>query len=127
VGWLPILSGRPPAWDLAGAERVFPSLIGHLFCGGVTAVVFVRLRRGATVPPRPNPRTLARGVAAGVLSAGLLYLVVDVMAGAALNRLAVISVLAGAGLWVPGSRRTSCDLLVLVDEAAEAVASLDLV
>ena len=94
---LPILSGRPPAWDLAGAERVFPSLIGHLFYGGVTAVVFVLLRRGATVPSRPNLRTLARGVAAGVLSAGLLYLVVDVMAGAALNRLVVISVLAGAG------------------------------
>jgi hypothetical protein len=32
-----------------------------------------------------------------------------------------------SGLWVPGSRRTSCDLLILVDEAAEAVASLDLV
>jgi hypothetical protein len=30
-------------------------------------------------------------------------------------------------LWVPRSRRTSCDLLILVDEAAEAVASLDLV
>jgi hypothetical protein len=32
-----------------------------------------------------------------------------------------------SGLWVPGSRRTSCDLLILVDEAAVAVASLDLV
>jgi hypothetical protein len=28
---------------------------------------------------------------------------------------------------VPRSRRTSCDLLILVGEAAEAVASLDLV
>ena len=31
------------------------------------------------------------------------------------------------GLWVPESRRTSCDLLILVDEPAEAVVSLDLV
>ena len=30
-------------------------------------------------------------------------------------------------LWVPESRRTSCDLLILVDEPAEAVVSLDLV
>ncbi len=30
-------------------------------------------------------------------------------------------------VWVPESRRTSCDLLILVDEPAEAVASLDLV
>src|SRR3954447_26777699 len=33
----------------------------------------------------------------------------------------------GIGLWVPESRRTSCDLLILVDESAEAVVSLDLV
>jgi hypothetical protein len=30
-------------------------------------------------------------------------------------------------LWVPESRRTSCDLLVLVHEPAKAVVSLDLV
>ena len=30
-------------------------------------------------------------------------------------------------LWVPETRRTSCDLLILVDEPAEAVVSLDLV
>ncbi len=30
-------------------------------------------------------------------------------------------------LWVPENRRTSCDLLIFVDEAAEAVVSLDLV
>ena len=32
-----------------------------------------------------------------------------------------------SGLWVPDRRRTLCDLLILVDEAAEAVASFDLV
>ena len=32
-----------------------------------------------------------------------------------------------SGVWVPESRRTSCDLLILVDESAEAVVSLDLV
>ena len=31
------------------------------------------------------------------------------------------------GLWVPESRRTSCDLLILVEEPAEAVVSFDLV
>ena len=31
------------------------------------------------------------------------------------------------GLWVPESRRTSCDLLILADEPAEAVVSFDLV
>ena len=30
-------------------------------------------------------------------------------------------------LWVPESRRMSCDLLILVDEPAEAVVSFDLV
>jgi hypothetical protein len=30
-------------------------------------------------------------------------------------------------LWVPQSRCTSCDLLILVDEPAEAVVSFDLV
>jgi hypothetical protein len=33
----------------------------------------------------------------------------------------------GSGLWVPEIRRASCDLLILVDEPAEAVVSLDLV
>jgi len=28
-------------------------------------------------------------------------------------------------VWVPESRRTSCDLLILVDEAAEAVVPLN--
>jgi hypothetical protein len=32
-----------------------------------------------------------------------------------------------AALWVPETPQTSCDLLILVDEPAEAVVSLDLV
>ena len=32
-----------------------------------------------------------------------------------------------ANVWVPESRRTSCDLLILVEEPAEAVVSFDLV
>ena len=111
---LPILAGRALAWDLAGAGRVFPSLIGHLFYGGVTAVVFVALRRGAVAPPRPRLGTLARGAAAGVIAAGVLYLVADVMAGAELNRLAVIGVLVGAGypaLFGTGSERSGPALI----------------
>jgi hypothetical protein len=33
----------------------------------------------------------------------------------------------GSPLWVPETRVRSCDLLILVDEAAETVASFDLV
>ena len=94
---LPILAGRPLAWDLAGAEQLFPSLIGHLFYGGVTAVVFVALRRGAIAPPRPRLGPLLRGMSAGLIVAGVLYLLADVMAGTALNQLVVIGALAGAG------------------------------
>ena len=90
---LPILAGRPLAWDLAGAEQLFPSLIGHLFYGGVTAVVFVALRRGVVVPPQPRLGPLLRGLSAGLMVAGALYL----LAGAALNPLGVIGALAGAG------------------------------
>lgn len=94
---LPILAGRPLAWDLPGAQQLFPSLVGHLFYGGVTAVVFVALRRGAVAPPRPRIGPLLRGVSAGVIVAAILYLLVDIMAGADLGGLAVTGVLTGAG------------------------------
>lgn len=33
--------------------------------------------------------------------------------------------ISASNVWVPGTVRSSCDLLVLVDQPAEAVASLD--
>lgn len=93
---LPILTGRPVDWDLAGAGELFPSLVGHLFYGGVTAVAFVALRRGVQ-RRRPRIGPLLRGVSAGVVTAVALYVAFDVMAGAELGTLAVLGVLAGAG------------------------------
>ncbi|MDZ7704450.1 MAG: NAD(P)/FAD-dependent oxidoreductase [Trueperaceae bacterium] len=37
---MPLLQGDGPAWSLAGASAAFPSLIGHLFYGGVTGLSF---------------------------------------------------------------------------------------
>ena len=94
---LPILTGQPLAWDLEGARQLFPSLVGHLFYGGVTAAVFVAIRRGAVRPARPRFGALLRGAAAGVIVAGALSLVVGVMAGTDLGGVAVLAVAAGAG------------------------------
>lgn len=94
---LPILTGGPVAWDLAGAREVFPSLVGHLVYGGVTALVFVALRRRGVQRRRPRIGPLLRGVSAGVVTAVALYVGFDVMAGAELGTLAVLGVLAGAG------------------------------
>lgn len=94
---LPILTGRPVDWDLAGARELFPSLVGHLFYGGVTALVFVALRRRGVQRRRPRIGPLLRGVSAGVVTAVALYVGFDVMAGAELGTLAVLGVLAGAG------------------------------
>ena len=91
------MPASPVAWDLAGAGRLLPSLFGHLFYGAVTALVFVALRRGAVAPPRPRIGALVRGVAAGVIVCGALYVLVGVMDGPDLGRLAVVGVLAGAG------------------------------
>ncbi|MDQ3454594.1 MAG: hypothetical protein M3513_03785 [Actinomycetota bacterium] len=38
---LPLVLGKPLAWDLANAQALLPSLIGHLFYGATTALVFV--------------------------------------------------------------------------------------
>lgn len=94
---LPILDGRPLGWDLAGARLVFPSLLGHLFYGAVTGLVFVALQRGATALPRPHLGALARGVGAGLIVSGALSLLVGAMDGPDLGRLALVGVLAGAG------------------------------
>ena len=94
---LPVLSGQPAAWDLAAGRAQLPSLIGHLFYGGVTALLFVALRRRTGGTRRFGMAAAARGVAAGVAVATLLYLGFDVMAGGWLGWLFGVGALAGLG------------------------------
>ncbi len=93
---LPLLAGRPAAWDVADARTVLPSLFGHLFYGAVTALVFVLLRREG-VRMRPRVTTGIRGALAGLVVSAVLYLGLDVMAGAALGWLFLVGTIAGLG------------------------------
>ncbi|MCW2917487.1 MAG: hypothetical protein JWN52_5555 [Actinomycetia bacterium] len=79
---LPLLLGKPVAWDLASAQALLPSLIGHLFYGATTAVVFVALRRDPATRAHWHPWTLVRGLLAGVVAGGGLLLLFAAGAGA---------------------------------------------
>jgi uncharacterized membrane protein YagU involved in acid resistance len=90
---LPLALGQAPAWEVAAAQREFPSLVGHLLFGVGTALVFVVLHgpgdRGRAGHP-VGAGTLLRGPAAGGLAAVALAAVLDgrapaVAAGAALG------------------------------------------
>ncbi len=94
---LPLLRGDPVAWDLPGAQAVLPSLLGHLFYGAATAIAYVALRHRHHRMPRPRIATAVRGAGAGIVVSAVLYLVLDVMAGAALGWLFVVGALAGIG------------------------------
>ena len=95
---LPLLLGNPVAWDLPSAQALLPSLIGHLFYGATTALVFVALRRGAAGWQRPRiGGPLLRGISAGLLATAVLYLGVDLMVGIPLGWLFLIGALAGLG------------------------------
>lgn len=103
---LPMLVGKPVAWDLAGAQALLPSLIGHLFYGATTAIAFAVLRRGTDTGTAPRVATAVRGLAAGVGVAALLYLGLDVMAGTRLGWILGVGTLAGLGYpALFGSRR----------------------
>src|SRR4029453_1444042 len=70
---LPLALGQAPAWDVAGAQQEFPSLIGHLLYGIGTALVFVLLHGPGDPGRARNPAgagTLLRGLLAGGGSAG---------------------------------------------------------
>ena len=67
-----ILDGRGPTWSLGEAGVAFPSLIGHLFYGGLTGFVFhnmmalyVRLRPGPEPVAAPAQITKKRVVILG--------------------------------------------------------------
>ena len=64
---LPILLGKPVAWDLASAQALLPSLIGHLFYGATTAVTFVVLRQDTDpIWRKPSTANVIRGLVAGM-------------------------------------------------------------
>lgn len=89
---LPLLRGRPVAWDLAAAQALLPSLIGHLFYGAVTALALVAIRQVAQEPIRPV--TVLRGVAAGLITT-LLFTGFVAMAGVPMGWLPVIGAVMG--------------------------------
>jgi uncharacterized membrane protein YagU involved in acid resistance len=94
---LPLLVGRPVAWDLPGAQALLPSLVGHLFYGATTAIVFVVFRRDAGIATQPWVATAVRGLLAGVVVASVLYLGLDLMAGARLGWILGVGAVAGLG------------------------------
>lgn len=96
---LPLLTGRPMIWSLATAQAAVPSLLGHLYYGAVTAVVFALLHPDgqAVVKDHLRPRTLLRGLLAAAIVGGVLVLAFGVGAGARLGWLPAIAVGMGIG------------------------------
>jgi uncharacterized membrane protein YagU involved in acid resistance len=71
----PLVLGQAPGWDVAAAQRAFPSLVGHLLFGIGTALVFVVLHGPGDRGRAGNPAgagTLLRGLLAGALAAAAL-------------------------------------------------------
>ncbi|MQY20095.1 hypothetical protein [Nocardia macrotermitis] len=104
---LPVLSGDPVRWTVADARELFPSLVGHLVYGAVTAAVFAvaakrfhgRSSRGVDI------RTAAFATLAGIVSGLLLSAVLRPMQGGGYTLVITGSFLgAGYGLLF-GARR----------------------
>lgn len=86
---LPLFLGQQVVWTLDTAQAAFPSLLGHLWYGAITALAYAVLRRafvldrtGDTHPHgqsthRPIWPALLRGGLAGLLAAWLLGLLLD--------------------------------------------------
>ena len=81
---LPLTLGQAPGWDVAAAQREFPSLVGHLLFGVGTALVFVVLHGPGDARARDpvGAGTLLRGLAAGGLAAAALTAVLGARAPA---------------------------------------------
>ncbi len=96
---LPLLSGSPMTWSLDAAQAAVPSLFGHLYFGGVTAVVFALLQRdGLSVAAgHLRPRTLLRGLLAAGIVAGFLVAAFGAGAGAWLGWLPAVALCMGIG------------------------------
>jgi uncharacterized membrane protein YagU involved in acid resistance len=77
---LPLALGQGPAWDVAGAQREFPSLIGHLLFGVGTALVYVVLHGpgdAGRARQAVGAGVLLRGVVTGALAAVALQAVLE--------------------------------------------------
>lgn len=90
---LPLLLGDGLAWDVPSARAAFPSLLGHLLWGAVTALALVlmpfrALRRERLT--RPTLGAVARGAVAGMLAAWLIGVLLS-----AQGRLASFTAMAG--------------------------------
>ena len=71
----PLVLGQSPGWDVAAAQRAFPSLVGHLLFGVGTALVYVVLHGPGDPGRARNPAsagTLLRGLLAGAVAALVL-------------------------------------------------------
>ncbi|WP_406414252.1 hypothetical protein [Streptomyces sp. NBC_01614] len=81
---LPFLLGRSVAWDVASAQALIPSLLGHLAYGAATAAVLALLvRRERQFRPGLLVRASASGLlVAPVLGLGWKGLIVGLLAGA---------------------------------------------
>lgn len=96
---LPLLSGSPMTWSLDAAQAAVPSLFGHLYFGGVTAVVFALLQRAglSVAAGHLRPRTLLRGLLAAGIVAGFLVAAFGAGAGARLGWLPAVALCMGIG------------------------------
>ena len=71
----PLVLGQSHGWDVAAAQRAFPSLVGHLLFGVGTALVYVVLHGPGDPGRARNPAsagTLLRGLLAGAVAALVL-------------------------------------------------------
>ncbi|MGP3919830.1 hypothetical protein [Nonomuraea sp. 10N515B] len=98
---MPLLLARPVAWDLGAAQALFPSLVGHLLYGVVTALALAALTPAG---PRVYRRegvgpAMIRGVAYGFMA----WLAVE---------LTLRPLIAGGGLgWAPGFAKAAAGTL----------------
>jgi hypothetical protein len=74
---LPLILGGSVAWNVPAAQAAFPSLVGHLWYGAVTAVAYAVLRRRERPVVRVTGGTLALGGIAGLAGAWLFQRLVN--------------------------------------------------
>ena len=74
---LPLILRGSVAWNVAAAQAAFPSLVGHLWYGAVTALTYAVLRRREAPVTRLTGARLALGGVAGLAGAWLFLRLVN--------------------------------------------------
>ncbi len=74
---LPLILGGSVNWNVTSAQAAFPSLVGHLWYGAVTAAAYAVLRRGAWAVAHPTAAGIASGGVAGLAGAWLFQRLVN--------------------------------------------------